>query len=158
MVHLVAGSGPWIFPDFLDQRVKFLKNHKMKNTTGILVLSRVIKKHEIFKKWKFYVFWWFSRPVDKGIMHKSCFWKCLFANSKCHEIRKSSWFFVRRPWSIIPENMKNTFFFFSLQKFVTRYCFNSNDEKTLKINEKHQTHRNSKLNRVFKKYKNSYFV
>ena len=51
------------------------------------------------------------------------------------------------------EHEKHIFYFFSLLKFVTRYCSNSSDEKTLKFNKKHQTHRNSKLNRVFKKWK-----
>ena len=45
LLHLLAGSGPWISPDLLDQRAKILKNRKMKNTLGILILSRVIKKN-----------------------------------------------------------------------------------------------------------------
>ena len=56
MVNLVAGSGSWVSPDFLDQRVKFLKNRKMKNAPGFLILFRVIKKNEHFQKNVFCVF------------------------------------------------------------------------------------------------------
>ena len=52
------------------------------------------------------------------------------------------------------EHEKHIFDFFPLLKFVTRYCSNSSDEKTLKFNKKHQLHRNSKQSRVFKKEEN----
>ena len=38
------------FPDFQDLRVKILKNRKMKNTLGLVILSRVIKKMQNFQK------------------------------------------------------------------------------------------------------------
>ena len=140
------------FRDFQDQRVKIYKNHKIKNCLFGMFSSRVIKKKAKFsKKWNFYVFWWFSRSLGMGIRYKSRFKYCLLTGGRCRENRKHSWFFVRRPWILIRENMKNTFLFFSLLKFVTRYCSNSSDEKTLKFNKKYQTHRNSKQSRVFKK-------
>ena len=44
------------FPDFQDQRVKILKNRKMKNTLGLVILSRVIKKIPNFQKSGNFVF------------------------------------------------------------------------------------------------------
>ena len=136
MSHLRSQIWTIDFPRFTDQRVNFLKNRKIKNATGFLILFKVIKKTQNFQKqWFVLVFWWFSRPLGKAIRYKSLFWNCLLTGGKCRENRNHSWFFVRRPWILIPDNMKNTFLiFFSLLKFVTRYCFNSSDEKTLKIN------------------------
>ena len=143
------------FSDFQDQRVKIHKNRKIKNCLFGMFSPRVIKKKVIFsKKWKFCVSWWFSRSLGTGIRYKSVFLYCLLTGGRCRENRKHSWFFVRRPWILIRENMKNTFSFFSLLKFVTRYRSNSSDEKTLKFNKKHQMHRNSKQSRVFKKSEN----
>ena len=143
------------FPDFQDQRVRIYKNHKIKNCLFGMFSSRVIKQKQNFqKKWKFCDFWWFSRSLGTGITYKSLFENCLLAGGICLENRNHSWFFVRRPWILIRENMKNTFLFFSLLKFVTRYRSNSSEEKTLKFNKKHQMHRNSKQSRVFKKSEN----
>ena len=141
------------FRDFQDQRVKIYKNRKIKNCLLGMFSSRVIKKIKIFtqKKWKFCIFWRFSRSLGTGITYKSLFGNCLLAGGICLENRNHSWFFVRRPWILTRENMKNTFLVFSLLKFVTRYCSNSSDEKTLKFNKKHQLHRLSKQSRVFKK-------
>ena len=44
------------FPDFQDLRVKILKNRKMKNTLGLVILSRVIKKIPNFQKSGNFVF------------------------------------------------------------------------------------------------------
>ena len=44
MFGLVAGTGPWILPDFLDQRAKFFKNRKIKNTPSILISFKMFKK------------------------------------------------------------------------------------------------------------------
>ena len=44
MLGLVAGTGPWILPDFLDQRAKFFKNRKIKNTPSILISFKMFKK------------------------------------------------------------------------------------------------------------------
>ena len=52
---LVAGTRPWIFPDFLDQRAKFFKNHKIKNTPSILISSKLFKKLQ--KKQKSEILW-----------------------------------------------------------------------------------------------------
>ena len=56
LLHLVAGSGPWILPDFLDQRVKFFKNHKIKNTPSILISFKTIKKLQKNQKSENFVF------------------------------------------------------------------------------------------------------
>ena len=119
MLHLVSGSRPWILPNFLDQRVKFLKNRKMKNAPGFLIVFRVIKKSDFFqKKYDFFVFCWFSRPLSGLIRYKWLFENCILAPGKCHENRKCSRFFVRRPWICIPETMKTAFLFF----FTSEIC------------------------------------
>ena len=70
--------------------------------------------------------------------------------AKTGNIHDFSWddhgFLPGRTW-------KTHFVFFSLLKFVTRYCSNNSNEKTLKFNKNHQMHRNSKQSRVFKKVK-----
>ena len=66
--------------------------------------------------------------------------------------RESVMFFRETPMdSYSGEHEKHIFDFFSLLKFVTRYCSNSSDEKTLEFNKKHQMHRLSKQSGVFKK-------
>ena len=37
MVGPGTRSGPWISPDYLVQGAKFFKNHKMKNTAGMVI-------------------------------------------------------------------------------------------------------------------------
>ena len=57
MFNLVAGSGPWIFPNFLGPGANFLKNHKIKNTRSSLIWSKAIKKiQKNQKKWDFLFF------------------------------------------------------------------------------------------------------
>ena len=112
------------------------------------------KNAKFSKKWKFCVSWWFSRSLGTGIRYKY-FFDIVYLRvgdvAKTGNIHDFSWdahgFLFGRTW-------KTHFGFFSLLKFVTRYCSNSSDEKTLKFNKKHQMHRNSKQSRVFKKSEN----
>ena len=112
------------------------------------------KNTKFLKKWKFCVSWWFSRSPGTGIRYKS-FFNIVYLRvgdvAKTGNIHGFSWddhgFLFGRTW-------KHIFVFFSLLKFVTRYCSNSSDEKTLKFNKNHQLHRLSKQSRVFKKEEN----
>ena len=56
MVGLVAGTGPWILADFVDQRAKFFKNRKIKNTPSILISFKIFKKHQKNQKSENFVF------------------------------------------------------------------------------------------------------
>ena len=56
MFGLLAGTGPWILPDFLDQRAKFFKNRKIKNTPSILISFKMFKKLQKIKKSENFVF------------------------------------------------------------------------------------------------------
>ena len=108
-------------------------------------------KNKNSKKWKFCVFLWFSRSPGTGIMYKY-FFDIVYLRAgdaaNTGNIHDFSWddhgFLFGRTW-------KTHFRFVSLLKFVTRYCSNNSNEKTLKFNKKHQMHRNSKQSRVLKK-------
>ena len=71
---LLAGIGLRDLPDFLDQRAKFFKNRKIKNTPSILISSKLFKKlPKKSKKWNFVVFWWFWWPLNSVIWQESLF-------------------------------------------------------------------------------------
>ena len=115
-----------------------------------------LKKRSFFKKVGILCFLWFSRSLGTGIRYKSVFdivYLRVGDVAKTGNIHGFSWddhgFLFGRTW-------KHIFVFFSLLKFVTRYCSNSSDEKTPKFNKKHQRHRNSKQSRVFKKEENQW--
>ena len=113
--------------------------------------SKYSKNFKKSKKWKFCVYWWFSRPLSSAKRCKLLFEKCLFAGNRWHEIRKKSLFFVRRPRIFIPGNMKNTFLRFFNSNAILLW---KNTEKTLKFNKNHQLVPNWRQNRRNKKMKN----
>ena len=143
------------FPDFQDQRVKIYKNHKIENCLFGMFSSKVIKKIQNFQKSGNFVFLDDFRVRQARGLGINNFFDIVYLRAgdaaKTGNIHDFSWddhrILLGRTW-------KNTFLFFSLLKFVTRYCSNSSDEKTLKFNKKHQLHRLSKQSRVFKKDEN----
>ena len=66
MLGLLAGTGPWILPDFLDQRAKFFKNRKIKNTPSILISFKMLKKLQKIKKVKFLCFLMIFAAAEQG--------------------------------------------------------------------------------------------
>ena len=149
----MAGPGPWILPDFLDQRVKFFKNHKIKNTPSILISFKTIKKLQKNQKSENFVFCDDFRDSSARRLGINHFLKNIDLrvtnDMKTRKVHDFSWddhgFLFLRTW-------KTHFLFCSLLKFVTLYCFDSNDEKTVKSNKNHQMHPNWRQNWVtFKK-------
>ena len=145
------------FPDFQDQRVKIYKNRKIKNCLFGMFSSKVIKKMQTFQKSGNFMILDDFRVRQARALCINIFFDIVYLRAgdvaKTRNIHDFSWdahgFLLGRTW-------KTHFCFFSLLKFVTRYCSNSSDEKTPKFNKKHQRHRNSKQSRVFKKEENQW--
>ena len=66
MSGLVAGTGPRILADFLDQRAKFFKNRKIKNTPSILISFKMFKKIEKIEKVKILCFLMIFAAAEQG--------------------------------------------------------------------------------------------
>ena len=143
------------FRDFQDQRVKIYKNRKIKNCLLDMFSSRVTKKMQKIQKSGNFVFLDDFRVRQARALGIN---NCLILFTCGREMpRKPETFMIFRETpmdSYSAEHVKHIFVVFSLPKFVTRYCSNSSDEKTLKFNKKHQLHRLSKQSRVFKKEEN----
>ena len=152
MLHLVSGSRPWILPNFLDQRVKFLKNHKMKNAPGFLIVFRVIKKSENFQKSEH--FWFFDDFRDRcpAWLGINDFLKIVYLRlgnvTETGNAHDFSWddhgFVFLRRW-------KTHFCFFFISKICNAILLWQQWWKNVEFTKKYQTHRNSKQNRVVKK-------
>ena len=66
MVGLVAGTGPRILAESHDQRAKFFKNHKIKNTPSILISFKMLKKLQKIKKVKILCFLMIFAAAEQG--------------------------------------------------------------------------------------------